>query len=282
MSNITLPIPFASTGPNVRYKRLLLTGAAGKLGRLLRPRLQSSCEQLLLSDLLSCGPLATHETEWPCDLADRAAMLRLLEGVDAVVHLGGVSIESPFEQVLASNISGCFNLYEAARLLGTKRIVFAGSHHTIGCYEQGTALRIGDKPRPDGYYGLSKLFAENMAQLYWDRYGIETVTLRLGSVEPEPIDRRALAVWLSLDDFERLIKAALTAQNIGCLTVFGMSANSSAWWSTEGWDRIGYVPQDNAEMWRSRVQNVTQPVGTPMDKLQGGRFLGCGPFEAKR
>lgn len=261
--------------------RLLLTGAAGTLGRLLRPRLHRVCRQLLLSDRLSCGALAETELEQVCDLTDRAAMLQLLQGVGAVVHLGGVSVENPFEQVAASNLHGVFHLYEAARLSGCRRIVFASSNHTIGCYEQGEALQVGVKPRPDGYYGVSKLFGEHMAQLYWDRYGIETVCLRIGSATPEPEDRRALSTWLSLDDLERLVVAALLAPDVGCLTVYGISANTAAWWSREGWDRIGYAPQDNAEAWRSRVEHITQPPESPMDRLQGGRFLGLGPFEAQ-
>lgn len=271
----------SATGRTSPIPRLLLTGAAGGLGRVLRPRLSKVCTQLLLSDRISCGALAAHEAEQVCDLADRAAMVQLLQGVDAVVHLGGVSVENPFEQVAASNLHGVFHLYEAARLRGCRRIVFASSNHTIGCYAQGQQLRVGDTPRPDGYYGVSKLFGENMAQLYWDRYGIETVSLRIGSATPEPEDRRSLSTWLSLDDLERLVVAALLAPDVGCLTVYGMSANTAAWWSTEGWDRIGYVPQDNAESWRERIQNITQPLGTAMDLLQGGRFLNLGPFEAE-
>ncbi|MCV2354323.1 NAD(P)-dependent oxidoreductase [Paucibacter sp. B2R-40] len=262
-----------------RLQRLLLTGAAGTLGRMLRPRLQASCELLLLSDRISCGEIGAHENEQICDLADRAAMLALLQGVDGVVHLGGVSVENPFEQVAASNLHGVFNLYEAARLSGCKRIVFASSNHTIGCYEQGQPLSVSDKPRPDGYYGVSKLFGENMAQLYWDRYGIETVSLRIGTATPEPEDRRALSTWLSPNDLERLVRAALFAPDVGCLTVYGVSANSERWWSAEGWDKIGYAPQDNAEAWRERVQGIDFAAGSPMARLQGGRFLGLGPFE---
>jgi uronate dehydrogenase len=280
MSDASLQ-PSRPASAHERVQRLLLTGAAGTLGRILRPRLQSSCRQLLLSDRISIGALAAHEAEHVCDLADRAAIARLLQGVGAVVHLGGVSVENPFELIAPSNLHGVFNLYEAARLNGCKRVVFASSNHAIGCYEQGRQLSVGDKPRPDGYYGVSKLFGENMAQLYWDRYGIETVSLRIGSATPEPEDRRALSTWLSLDDLERLVRAALFAPDVGCLTVYGVSANTARWWSDEGWDRIGYVPQDNAEAWRSRVQDIILEPGSPMDRLQGGRFLGLGPFEAQ-
>ena len=278
--NDSRPFESRSSPPqDKRLRRLLLTGAAGTLGRFLRPRLHASCGHLLLSDRSSCGTLGAHESEQICDLADRAAMQALLQEVDGVVHLGGVSVENPFEQIAASNLHGVFNLYEAARLNGCQRIVFASSNHTIGCYEQGQPLSVGDQPRPDGYYGVSKLFGENMAQLYWDRYGIETVSLRIGTATPEPEDRRALSTWISPDDLERLVRAALVAPGVGCLTVYGVSANSAGWWSDEGWSQIGYVPQDNAEAWRERVQGIDFAAGTPMARLQGGRFLGLGPFE---
>ncbi|MBT9491414.1 MAG: NAD(P)-dependent oxidoreductase [Paucibacter sp.] len=271
------PLP---AGPPAPISRLLLTGAAGVLGRLLRPRLHRVCEQLLLHDRVSSGALAAHEAEQVCDLSDHAAMTQLLQGVDAVVHLGGVSMESPFEQVAASNLHGVFNLYEAARLSGCRRIVFASSNHATGCYPRGQALSASDPPRPDGYYGVSKLFGENMAQLYWDRYGLETVCLRIGTASPTPEDRRALSTWLSPDDLERLVLAALLAPGVGCLTVYGVSANSARWWSDQGWDKIGYRPQDNAEAWRSQVEGHDFDAGSPMARLQGGSFLGLGPFEA--
>lgn len=258
---------------------LLLTGAAGVLGQMFRAYLAQHSPQVRVSDRIGCGPLAAHEHEQRCELGDRAAMQLLLRGVDSVVHLGGVAVESPFEQIARANIDGVFHLYEAARLAGTRRIVFASSNHASGCYEQGHPLGPAAKPRPDGYYGVAKLFGENMAQLYWDRYGIESVCLRLGTVTAEPPDRRALSTWLSFADFNRLVLAALTAPAVGCLTVYGVSANPARWWSDEGWAQLGYAPQDSAEPWREAVQNLGPPPESAMARLQGGSFLGLGPFE---
>ena len=264
--------------------RLLITGAAGALGRVLRQALQNDVgpqkewQHLRLSGRSPIGDLKDFEESMACDLANREAMEKLLVGVDAVVHLGGQAVESPFENICEANIKGVFNLYEAARLVGCPRIVFASSNHVTGCYDQGEQISPDMPARPDGYYGASKLFAEGLAQMYFDRYGIETVNLRLGSVIPKPEDRRGLSTWLSYPDFIRLTHASLRAKNVGCLTVYGVSANTQKWWSGMGWDKIGYEPKDNAEAWRSENENKLFPVGSMMAKKQGGSFLGLGPF----
>ncbi len=261
-------------------KSLLLTGAAGTLGRALASPLREACERLVLSDL--AGPLAAlgDPSALPCDLADAAAVQRLLVGVDAVVHLGGVSVEGPFEPILQANIRGLFNLYEAARLAGTRRIVYASSNHVTGCYEQGRTISPDDPVRPDGYYGVSKLFGEGLAHMYFDRYGIETVCLRIGTAVPEPADRRELATWISLGDLARLVIASLRAPNVGCTIAYGMSGNPRGWWDTAAaWERLGFVPQDSSEPFAAKVQHITFDPETPMAQMQGGRFLGLGPYE---
>lgn len=275
-----------STDKLADSRNLLLTGAAGVLGRVLRTPLGRLCgagqtyAALRLSDRVALSAaVGPHEQDRPCELADRAAMEALLQGVAAVVHLGGVAVEGPFEPICEANIRGVFHLYEAARLAGTRRIVLASSNHASGCYPQGQPIGPADLPRPDGYYGVSKLFAEQMAQLYWDRYGIESVCLRLGTVAAEPQDRRALSTWLSFADLERLVLAALSAKDVGCLTVYGVSANPARWWSEAGWEQLGYRPQDSAEAWREQVQHLGPPADSPMARLQGGSFLGLGPFE---
>jgi uronate dehydrogenase len=148
----------------LRFKRLLLTGAAGALGRMLRPRLKRYCETLRVSDLAAMDPAGDGEEVVVAPLEDEAAMYALLDGVDAVLHFGGVSVEKPFSTVLPANIVGAYNLYEAARRRGTKRIVFASSNHVTGFYGQGETIPAHVVPRPDSYYGLSKAFGENLAQ----------------------------------------------------------------------------------------------------------------------
>src|SRR6478736_4661113 len=168
-----------------KLPRLLLTGAAGGLGKVLRERLKPYADILRLSDIAgmdaATGP---GEEVVPCNLADKQAVDALVAGCDAIVHLGGVSVERPFEEVLEANIKGVFHIYEAARRHGVKRVVFASSNHVIGFYKQSERIDAQVPVRPDGLYGLSKCFGENLSRLYFDRYGIETVCLRIGSSFP--------------------------------------------------------------------------------------------------
>jgi uronate dehydrogenase len=206
-------------------------------------------------------------------------MLALLEGVNAVVHMGGVSTEQPWEPILAGNIVGMVNLYEAARLQGVKRIVFASSNHVTGFYRQDEVVNTRMLPKPDGFYGLSKAFGEDLAQLYWDRWGIETVSLRIGSSYAEPKDRRMLATWLSFDDLERLVVAALTAPIVGHSIIYGMSDNQTTWWDNTHAQHLGYRPLDSSDVFRPAVEARQQSIDTkdPAAIYQGGAFVKATP-----
>ena len=271
----------SAASPALSLGRLLLTGAAGGLGRQLRPRLRGRCELLRVSDMAELGAAEGQEEVRPCALQDRAAVDALLEGIDAVVHLGGISTEQPFDDILQANIVGIYNLYEAARRHGTRRIVYASSNHVTGFYRQDEVIAPGAPIRPDGFYGLSKAFGENLAQFYWDRYGIETVSLRIGSSFPEPKDRRMLATWLSYDDLERLVVASLTAPVVRHTVVYGLSDNLTRWWDNTSAAHLGWRPQDSSEPFRAAVE-ARQPVldrNDPATLYQGGAFVTKGPFE---
>ena len=267
----------------LRFSRLLLTGAAGHLGRQMRPRLQAWCDTLRVSDLSdTLAPAGPGEERVVCNLADRPAVMALLQGVDAVVHLGGVSTEQTWEQIRDGNIDGAVNLYEAARRAGVRRIVFASSNHVTGFYGQDEVISPRDPVRPDGFYGLSKAFGEALAQLYFDRHGLETVSVRIGSAFEAPRDRRMLATWMSFDDTERLLRAALTAPVVGHSVVYGLSDNRSAWWDNTSARHLGYRPQDSSEAFRAEVE-ARQPrldLSDPAVRLQGGAFVRTGPFFA--
>src|SRR5471030_200896 len=168
-----------TTTPTAPFNRLLLTGAAGGLGKVLRERLRPYAQVLLLSDIADMAAAGANEEVQPCDLSDKQAVHQLVEGVDAIVHFGGVSVERPFEEILGANISGVFHIYEAARRHGVKRLIFASSNHVIGFHKQTETLDAHCQRRPDGYYGLSKSYGEDMATFYFDRYGIETVSIRI-------------------------------------------------------------------------------------------------------
>ncbi|WP_315133699.1 NAD(P)-dependent oxidoreductase [Achromobacter marplatensis] len=268
-----------NTPATFRCHRLLLTGAAGNLGQVLRPRLKAHADVLRVSDLAEAGPAAPGEEALPCDLADAAAVSRLVQGVDAIVHLGGVSVERPFEEILPANIQGVYNLFEAARLHGVRRVVFASSNHVIGFYEQGKQLDADVPLRPDGYYGLSKAYGENLSRFYFDRYGIETVCLRIGSSFPEPKDRRMMVTWLSYDDLTDLVTRALFTPDVGHLIVYGASANRDSWWSDEAARVLGFVPKDSSERFRAQVEaQAPLPADDPAARYQGGAFVKAGPF----
>ena len=263
------------------HNRILMTGAAGGLGRALRERLKANCAVLRLSDRVDFGAAQAQEEILLADLADADAVLAMMHGVDAVVHFGGVSVEGPFGPILQANILGAYNLYEAARKQGTRRIVFASSNHVTGYYRQSETITADQPPRPDGLYGVSKAFGEDLSRFYFDRYGIETACVRIGSSFPEPKDRRMLASWLSYDDLHRLITACLTTPVLGHSIIFGMSDNTVTWWDNSRARHIGYVPKDSSDVFRDAVfaRTSNPDPNDPVAQFQGGGFVVAGPFE---
>ena len=216
-----------------------------------------------------------------CTLADADAVLAALQGVDAVVHFGGISVDGPFEPILQANIIGMHNLYEAARKQAVKRIIFASSNHVTGFYKQSETITPQHPARPDGNYGVSKAFGEDLSRFYFDRYGIETACLRIGSSFPEPKDRRMLASWLSFDDLHRLITACLTTPVLGHSIIYGMSDNQHTWWSNESARHIGYAPKDSSDVFRDGVhaRTAAPDLSDPAVQFQGGGFVKLGPYE---
>ena len=263
------------------FDRLLLTGAAGGLGRVLRPRLKRLCRVLRASDIAAMDPAGEGEEVVVAPLEDAAAMHALVEGVAAIVHLGGVSVEGPFQPILQANIVGVHNLYEAARKHGVRRVVFASSNHVTGFYRQDQVIAPDAPMRPDGHYGLSKAFGENLSRFYFDRYGLETVCLRIGSSFPEPKDRRMLSTYLSYDDLVELVRCALYAPRVGHTVVFGMSDNTHKWWDNSRAAHIGFKPRDSSEVFRERVEAARPPLPAddPAAIYQGGAFVHAGPFD---
>ena len=264
------------------HQTLLLTGAAGGLGTALRQRLKDNCDVLRLSDRAAdcerLGAAQANEVIVPAELADADAVERAVAGCQAIVHMGGVPVEGPFDPILQANILGVYNLYEAARKHGVKRVVFASSNHVTGFYRQSETLTPAHPPRPDSLYGVSKAFGEDLSRMYFDRYGIETACVRIGSSFAEPRDRRMLATWLSFDDLHRLVTACLTTPVLGHTIIFGMSDNSVAWWDNASVRHIGYRPRDNSDVFREAVYARTpEPDLTdPAVQYQGGGFVFSG------
>ncbi|MEU5313397.1 NAD(P)-dependent oxidoreductase [Streptomyces sp. NPDC021562] len=262
-------------------RTLLLTGAAGGLGTLMRSLLPEYGYALRLLDV---RPVEGEPDAITADLADQDALREAVRGVDAVLHLAGISLEAPFEKILRSNIEGTYNLYEAAREAGVPRIVFASSNHAVGytrAPRAGEPLIPVDTPRrPDTFYGLSKSFGEDLAQLYWDRHGLETVSVRIGSCFPEPADVRMLSVWMSPADGARLFHAALTADKVGHTVVYGSSANTRLWWDLSSARALGYEPQDDSERFAGKLIAELGELDprNPAHTHLGGRFVNDPPI----
>ncbi|GAB2326227.1 NAD(P)-dependent oxidoreductase [Streptomyces griseoincarnatus] len=262
-------------------RTVLLTGAAGGLGTLMRELLPQYGYTLRLFDM---RPVDGEPDAVVGDLADRDAVREAVRGVDAVVHLAGISLEASFDEILKANIEGTYNLYEAAREEGVRRMVFASSNHAVGY----TPRPQGDDPlipvdtprRPDTFYGLSKCFGEDLAQLYWDKHGVETVSVRIGSCFPEPTSVRMLSVWMSPADGARLFHAALTAEGVGHTVVYGSSANTRLWWDLRSARALGYEPRDDSEVFAEKLiaeQGELSSSDPPHAHL-GGHFVTNPPI----
>jgi uronate dehydrogenase len=262
-------------------RTVLLTGAAGGLGTLMRGLLPRYGYELKLLDL---RPIEGEPDAITADLADREALREAVRGVDAIIHLAGISLESTFEKILKANIEGTYHLYEAAREEGVRRIVFASSNHAVGFTPRpqgGDPLIPIDTPRrPDTFYGLSKSFGEDLAQFYWDKHGLETVSVRIGSCFPEPTSVRMLSVWMSPEDGARLFHAALTAEGVGHTVVYGSSANTRLWWDLTTARALGYEPQDDSEPYAEKLlaeQGALEP-DNPAHAHLGGHFVTDPPI----
>ena len=257
------------------FKRILLTGAAGGLGRQLRERIKPWAEVVVLSDLADCGPAGEGEEVIQCDLADKAAVLKLMEGVEAVLHFGGISVEAPFEDINKANIIGVANLYEAVHKCGVKRVVFASSNHTMGYYKTTDVVDAEMPLRPDGMYCISKVFGESMSRFYYDRFGIETVCLRIGSCFPEPKDKRMMSTYLSLDDLVEALRCSLFARRVGHTIAFGVSDNDSLWWDDRHSRHLGFVPKDSSAPFAHKFPDSAEyPAKDDVTTIyQGGGFL---------
>jgi uronate dehydrogenase len=268
-----------ASAPIKPFKRILLTGAAGGLGRVLRERIRPWAEVIRLSDIAAMGEAGPNEEVVECDLADKAAVLALLEGVDAVLHFGGISTEAPFEDIMQANILGVANLYEAAHKMGVKRVIFASSNHAVGYYKTTDMLDASMPTRADSMYGVSKCFGETMSRYYYDRFGLETVCIRIGSSFPEPANKRMMSTYFSYDDLCEMLRCSLFAPRVGHTIVFGMSDNRSVWWDNRHARHLGFRAKDSSDAFAHKFPDTADfPAPDDVTTIyQGGKFLLDGP-----
>lgn len=253
-------------------KTVLITGAAGAVAGHLRREL-GDAYSLVLSDIREPAELAAHEAFRAADLADLEAVRRLMAGVDAIVHLGGQSVEGPWSDVLDRNIVGAYNLFEAARLEGVTRVVFASSCHAVGFYRLDETIAADAYFKPDSRYGVSKVFGEALGSLYAHKYGFDVLALRIGNVGVRPVDRRRLTSWLSPRDLAGLVRVGIERANLGYEVMFGMSRNTGSCWVNDTAERLGYVPLDDAADYAEEINARPYDPAAPANIYQGGPFV---------
>lgn len=255
--------------------RILITGAAGGVGTLIRPRLARAGRTLRLLDLAAIEP-AEGEEFVQASVTDMAAMTEACADVDVVLHLGGISLEAPWEKILDANINGTYTVFEAARRSGVPRVVFASSNHVVGFHSpEDYPLTATSVPLPDTYYGVSKVAGEALGALYHHRYGLDVVCVRIMTCFAEPPNPRALSTWLSPDDCARLLEACFAVPAPGFRVVYGVSANTRGGWvSLDEARELGYESADDAEVFAERVlaAHGEPPADDPVYAHLGGQF----------
>ncbi|MBY5931524.1 NAD(P)-dependent oxidoreductase [Tateyamaria omphalii] len=255
-------------------KKLVLTGAAGKLGSYLREPLSKLCETLVSTDIADgIDTLLPDESYVQADLADFDAMEAVVKGADMVVHFGAFVDEGPFDTLLGPNFIGSYNIWESARRHGVRRVVYASSIHAVGMHPKTDAIGIDAPHRPDGFYGLAKCFTEDLARMYWDKEGIEAVCLRILSCA-NVTNPRAVGSWLSYDDMIHLVERAVDTPIAGFSIVYGVSDNDRAPVDNSGARHLGYRPKDNAEQF---AKEIYAKAGV-LDPQDPANFYHGGPF----
>ncbi|MEQ1775686.1 MAG: NAD(P)-dependent oxidoreductase [Burkholderiales bacterium] len=254
-------------------KTLLITGAAGRIGTFLRAELAGKY-RLRLSDIKPIRPLHAGETFMRADMTKLSSMLRVTKGVDAVLHLGGQSSgggaeADAWERMLPANIIGFRNALEAARLNNVKRFLVATSNHAVGYFHRNEIIDHTVYPKPDSVYGVSKVFNEALASYYAERYHMEMFCMRIGNVNPAPLDTRRLAIWISPRDMAQLVTIGIERPGIHFEIVYGISNNKRAWFDNRNARRLGYRPQDRSEPYAKAVIARDKPSAASANIYQG-------------
>jgi uronate dehydrogenase len=255
-------------------KKLVLTGAAGRLGSYLREPLSKMCEELISTDIADdIGTLYPNERFAQADIAVYDQIAPLLEGADMVVHFGAIVDEKPFEELLGPNFVGSYNIWEAAYQHGLKRVVYASSIHAVGMHKKADFIGIDAPHKPDTFYGLAKCFSEDLASMYWDKRGLEAVCLRILSCA-QVNNPRALGSWLSYDDLIQLVTRAIDTPSVGFSVVYGVSNNDRAPVDNAKASFLGYRPKDNAEQFAEAILADADAA----DLTDPGEMCHGGPF----
>ena len=252
--------------------RVLITGAAGTVGSVLRAGLQGCYNHLRVSDIAPLGEAGDGEEIVMADMLDDAALDKAMAGVDCVVHLAGVGDENDWDRILSLTIDGCFRVFDAARRAGVRRIVYASSNHVIGFHRRNKPLDTDAPYRPDGRYGVSNVFGEVLGRMYADKYGLSVACIRIGSFRPKPEDRRQLMTWISHRDTVQLFRRCIDYPDFRFFSVYGVSNNTRSIWDNSKVDWLGYRPQDNAEDYLDELMSKPDDEDEVARQFHGGGF----------
>ena len=261
-------------------ERVLITGAGGNMGRMLRERLASPGRVLRLLNRSAIAPAEPGEAveTISASVTDFPAVLAACAGVDAIIHLGGISGEGPFADILQTNIEGTQHVLQAAQQQGVRKVLLASSNHAVGYFTRDDAppdgLPADLPPRPDSYYGWSKAAMESLGRLYADTYPMDVYCLRIGSCFDVPTNVRHLSTWMSPDDSARLMNACLSTDNGGFHLIWGVSANTRRWWSLKAGEQVGFHPVDDAEVFAADLieEFGEADLSRPEQRLVGGEL----------
>lgn len=245
-------------------RRWVVTGAAGTIGSALRAALAEERVVLVSTDVRPTTPVGPDDSVRTLDLGDLESLVDLFAGADGVIHLGGIADEADFHDLAEVNVVGTYHVLEAARRAGVRRVVYASSNRLTGMYAAGEHVSPDMPPRPDGFYGVSKVAAEALCRLYADKFGVSTVSVRIGTYEQRPSSAREQRTWLSPADAVRAFLAAMTT-SAHTAVFYAVSANAELWWDLDAGAAIGFVPRDDAAEWGPQ-----EPVDANMP--QGGVY----------
>ena len=234
---------------NGAKRRVLITGAGGRIGGHLSNSLKERYDLRL--HYFHTFPEQQPVDDWiRADIADFDQMAPAFDGIDAVVHMAGQpSTSASWEEVHEQNIVGTYNVLEASRRAGVRKVVFASTNHVMGMYDrdQQWPVHASMPVRPDSLYGVSKAFGENLGRHYADQFGLQVICLRIGWFLPHPHDDFARWSWLSPRDCTQIVWKALEA-DLAFGIFYAISGNGQRRWDiTDTMVHLGYVPEDDGE-----------------------------------
>ena len=254
-------------------QKIALSGAGGIVGNILRRGLRERGHDLRSAGFEPLTPLFDGEDLVHGDLREPAVVDRLLAGIDVLIHLAGSSVERPLPEIIDNNLRALVEVYEGARRHGVRRVVFASSNHAFGMHPVDEKLPLGADFRPDGFYGLSKVWGEALARMYWDKHGIEGISVRIGTTMGKPPENeRQLSTWMGTDDLLHLMQRCIEQPEVGYTAVWAVSANPRAYYDLSEGNAIGYRPKQNAEDWAAEILAAPNPLDAVARTFQGGSF----------